>query len=70
MTFAYTAWWCTCGGVSPIGHLGRTRKWFDRSLQGFDLVWAAAGIPHHVFSLEPELMAAVASAEVAGFTCG
>ncbi|MGC1506153.1 MAG: YbaK/EbsC family protein [Sulfitobacter sp.] len=55
------------GGVSPIGHIGQTRKWFDRSLQAFDIVWAAAGTPHHVFGLEPQMMAALSNADVSDF---
>lgn len=55
------------GGVSPIGHVNETRKWFDRSLLAFDIVWAAAGTPHHVFALAPQKMALLAKAEVADF---
>ena len=55
------------GGVSPIGHITPTRKWFDRSLLGFDLVWAAAGTPHHVFGMAPDEMATLAGAEIADF---
>lgn len=55
------------GGVSPVGHINPTRKWFDRTLLQFDLVWAAAGTPHHVFGMEPEAMAEMAGAGVAEF---
>lgn len=56
------------GGVSPLGHLSQTRKWFDRTLLGFDLVWAAAGTPHHVFGLSPTRLVQISGAEVADFT--
>jgi prolyl-tRNA editing enzyme YbaK/EbsC (Cys-tRNA(Pro) deacylase) len=55
------------GGVSPVGHLSDTRKWFDRSLLAFDIVWAAAGTPHHVFGAAPQEMAALAGARIADF---
>ncbi|MEM6939302.1 MAG: YbaK/EbsC family protein [Pseudomonadota bacterium] len=55
------------GGVSPVGHIGPTRKWFDRSLLAFDIVWAAAGTPHHVFRAAPADMARLAQAELADF---
>ena len=37
------------GGVSPIGPDGGMRVLIDRGLEGFDVVWAAAGTPHAVF---------------------
>ncbi|MEL7098249.1 MAG: YbaK/EbsC family protein [Pseudomonadota bacterium] len=39
------------GGVSPIGHLTPPRAFFDPALDAYDIVWAAAGTPTHVFSL-------------------
>lgn len=56
------------GGVSPIGHVTDTRKWFDKSLMRFDIIWAAAGTPHHVFSMKPQDMLGLSSAEPADFT--
>ncbi len=37
------------GGVSPVGLVRDLRVLIDRSLEGFDVVWAAAGTPHAVF---------------------
>jgi len=42
------------GGVSPVGHLSAIQAFFDPRLLEFDIVWAAAGTPHHVFSCEPQ----------------
>lgn len=55
------------GGVSPVGHIGETRKWFDETLLRFDIVWAAAGTPHHVFGLDPHAMVALSGAARADF---
>lgn len=41
------------GGVPPIGHLVRPMTVIDQTLLKFDVVWAAAGTPHAVFSLAP-----------------
>ena len=56
------------GGVSPVGHLTQPRAWFDPRLLEFDLIWAAAGTPHHVFSLPPAHMQTLAAAQTAIFT--
>ena len=37
------------GGVAPVGHPARLRTLVDRSLAGYDEVWAAGGIPHAVY---------------------
>lgn len=55
------------GGVSPVGHVNATRKWFDRSLLKFDIIWAAAGTPHHVFGMAPTDMIRISGAEVSDF---
>ncbi len=41
------------GGVSPIAHRSPARVFFDPKLFGFSLVYAAAGTPHHIFSIAP-----------------
>lgn len=55
------------GGVSPVGHINPTRKWFDTTLLQFDIVWAAAGTPHHVFGLAPDVMRDLSDATQADF---
>ena len=44
------------GGVAPIG------------LLAFDRVWAAAGTPRHIFSIDPQSLVALSGATVAEFT--
>jgi prolyl-tRNA editing enzyme YbaK/EbsC (Cys-tRNA(Pro) deacylase) len=39
----------TIGGVAPIGHLTPPIILIDEDLMEFDLIWAAAGSPNHVF---------------------
>lgn len=56
------------GGVSPIGHLTPIRAWLDPRLLEFDVVWAAAGTPRHVFPLDPKLLPKISSAQVSDFT--
>ena len=56
------------GGVAPVGHLNPIRAWMDTRLLEFDLVWAAAGTPHHVFSAEPRILARISNAQVSDFT--
>jgi len=55
------------GGVSPVGHLTPPRAWFDPRLLEFDIIWAAAGTPHHVFGMAPAQMCTLSGAEVAEF---
>ena len=38
------------GGVSPVGHPAPLRTLVDVDLARYDVVWAAAGHPHSVFS--------------------
>jgi len=56
------------GGVAPIGHLTAPRTWADPRLLEFDIVFAAAGTPRHVFSICPRVLISVATATVADFT--
>lgn len=56
------------GGVAPVGHLTPLPVWMDRRLMGFDVVWAAAGTPRHIFAMAPGALARLAGAEVADFT--
>lgn len=56
------------GGVSPIGHLNPIRTFIDPRLLEFDVLWAAAGTPRHVFSIAPQVLVEVTGATVADFT--
>lgn len=44
------------GGVAPIGHLTPLETWMDPSLLDHAQVWAAAGTPHHVFAIAPDVL--------------
>lgn len=50
------------GGVAPFGHLNPLRSFFDRALSEYDVVWAAAGTPRHVFPLAPAQLLEISGA--------
>lgn len=56
------------GGVAPLGHLNPIRAWFDPRLMDYDLVYAAAGTPRHIFGIAPGMLLALSGAELADFT--
>jgi prolyl-tRNA editing enzyme YbaK/EbsC (Cys-tRNA(Pro) deacylase) len=56
------------GGVAPVGHLTPVRAWFDPRLLDFDVVWAAAGTPRHVFAIAPDVLLRLSGAQKADFT--
>ncbi|NJC69758.1 YbaK/EbsC family protein [Planosporangium thailandense] len=39
------------GGVAPLGHPKQLRTLVDTTLEGYDEVWAAGGIPQAVFGI-------------------
>ncbi|HET7877007.1 MAG TPA: YbaK/EbsC family protein [Methylomirabilota bacterium] len=42
------------GGVPPVGHASPMPVYIDRDLLGYEVIWAAAGLPECVFPLTPE----------------
>ncbi|GHG79975.1 aminoacyl-tRNA deacylase [Pseudodonghicola xiamenensis] len=58
------------GGVSPVGHLNPIRAFLDPRLEAFNLVWAAAGTPHHVFPISIDDLERLTGARKAEFTAG
>jgi prolyl-tRNA editing enzyme YbaK/EbsC (Cys-tRNA(Pro) deacylase) len=52
------------GGVAPIGHLAPIKVYMDRTLLDHPEVWAAAGRPDSVFSVDPKALAAAIDAEL------
>jgi prolyl-tRNA editing enzyme YbaK/EbsC (Cys-tRNA(Pro) deacylase) len=56
------------GGVAPLGHLAPIPAWFDPRLIEFDVVWAAAGTPRHIFAAAPADLLRVTGAKLADFT--
>jgi len=61
------------GGVPPFGHAQRPSTspraglpvYCDRDLLAFDIVWAAAGTPSAVFSVQPQALVQACRATVA-----
>lgn len=41
------------GGVSPVGHTGPVETFVDEDLFQHEVIWAAAGTSHAVFSMAP-----------------
>jgi prolyl-tRNA editing enzyme YbaK/EbsC (Cys-tRNA(Pro) deacylase) len=56
------------GGVAPVGLIAPVPAWFDPRLLDFDVVWAAAGTPRHVFAIAPGALHAATGATLARFT--
>ncbi len=56
------------GGVAPVGHLNPIRAFYDPRLSDFDLVYAAAGTPRHVFPIAPADLIRLSGAQVTDFT--
>ena len=53
------------GGVPPFGHQRPIRVVMDPALDGYEVVWAAAGTPTTVFAIAPASLARLADAVVA-----
>jgi Cys-tRNA(Pro) deacylase len=53
------------GGVPPFGHASALSTFIDRDLLRFDVVWAAAGTPRHVFPIAPDDLVRATAARVA-----
>lgn len=41
------------GGIPPLGHATPLATWIDEDLFQYGVVWAAAGTPNAVFSVDP-----------------
>ena len=55
------------GGVAPVGHLTPSPIWMDPRLMEFGTIWAAAGTPRHVFSIDPQVLMSLTKATLADF---
>lgn len=58
------------GGVPPFGHPRQLSTYIDPDLLAFDVVWAAAGTPQHVFPADPAWLASVTGATEAAIAAG
>jgi prolyl-tRNA editing enzyme YbaK/EbsC (Cys-tRNA(Pro) deacylase) len=54
----------TIGGVPPIGLASPLAVYVDRDLLGYDLVYAAAGLPECVFPIAPAELVRVTGGRV------
>jgi len=52
------------GGVPPVGHIQSLATYFDEHLLDHAVVWAAAGTPRAVFSIEPAELLRISSAKL------
>ncbi len=52
------------GGIPPFGHVAPLATYMDEDLLAHDVVWAAAGTPNAVFSVNPEALRAATGAQV------
>jgi prolyl-tRNA editing enzyme YbaK/EbsC (Cys-tRNA(Pro) deacylase) len=58
------------GGTPPFGHARSLPVLVDRHLTGFEVVWAAAGTPRHVFPIAPVDLVRASGGQVADVTLG
>ena len=58
------------GGTPPFGHARRLPALVDRDLTGFEVVWAAAGTPRHVFPIAPRDLLRATGGQVADVALG
>ena len=58
----------TIGGVSPTGHLIKTKIYIDENLKNFDCIFAAAGHPNAVFEIDFENLKALTLGETKEIT--
>ena len=63
---AYTGF--AIGGVSPLGHLNPVETFMDPHILTFDRIWAAAGTPHHVFEVAPDILKDALQPTIVDFT--
>ncbi len=58
----------TIGGVSPTGHLIKTKIYIDENLKYFNSIFAAAGHPNAVFKIDFENLKVLTSGETKEIT--
>jgi prolyl-tRNA editing enzyme YbaK/EbsC (Cys-tRNA(Pro) deacylase) len=56
------------GGVPPLGHAQPVATYIDQDLLQYEMIWAAAGHPHAVFSLTPDELVAMTGGTVIDVT--
>ena len=56
------------GGVAPLGHLTPSRAFWDPRLSDFDVIYAAAGTPNHIFACNPADLLRICGAQISDFS--
>ena len=56
------------GGVSPIDHLSKIKTIIDPRLLEFNIIWAAAGTPRSMFSIDPKKIQMSSGTIICDFT--
>jgi len=52
------------GGIPPIGHKTSITTLIDEDLMQYEEIWAAAGTPHAVFKLTPNILTEITSGDI------
>jgi len=52
------------GGVPPVGHIKPITTFIDEDLTRYSEIWAAAGTPHAVFKLTPQILLKITQGKV------
>jgi prolyl-tRNA editing enzyme YbaK/EbsC (Cys-tRNA(Pro) deacylase) len=52
------------GGIPPLGHAAPLDTYLDEDLLQYETVWAAAGTPNAIFSVDPAALREAASAHI------
>lgn len=56
------------GGVPPVGHVQPLQTFIDEDLLQYPEIWAAAGTPHAVFKLTPQMLVELCGGQVVKIT--
>lgn len=56
------------GGVPPIGHIQPLPTFIDEDLLQYAEIWAAAGTPHAIFKLTPQMLVELCGGQVVKIT--
>ena len=52
------------GGVPPVGHKNEPITLIDEDILKLEIIWAAAGTPHAVFKMKPDVLTAITKGKV------
>jgi len=52
------------GGIPPFGHTCPLDTWIDSHLLNYETIWAAAGTPNAVFSVDPQALKKITGARL------